>query len=446
MLAELAVAASVRSAYARPALRIVHAADLHIDSPLRGLSRYEGAPVARARSATREAFTRVIDTCLEHDARFLVLAGDVFDGDWKDAHTGLFFLAQLARLTPIGCRVLLLRGNHDFELTRALAWPSHVHEFSAPDGKGRGMHRSFVFPDENVVFHGVSYPTREVKESLLPHYPPKVAGMLNVGVLHTSATGARGASEHLTYAPCSPADLVGHGYEYWALGHVHTHQVLSREPWVVYPGNTQGRSVRETGPKGCVVIDVEGTSIARVEHVETDVMRWYDERLVLTADDGLDDLFARVRERLESIDASSGDRLCAVRLTLEGACSAHEAVIEAPERIVDQLRAEARQVSERVWLEKVELATSPVVPLETLRRAPGLIGDLLRHVEVLRTEEAESDLLTLGRALDPLAKKAKRELEELRIDLGDRDVLLRALADAEAILAHRLTAGEPSEG
>ena len=115
-------------------MKIVHAADLHIDSPLRGLERYEGAPVDRVRGATRAAFRNVVDLCVREQARFLVLAGDVFDSDWKDVSTGLFFVNELRRLREVGCRVVLLRGNHDFELTRALDYPDHVHEFTALDG------------------------------------------------------------------------------------------------------------------------------------------------------------------------------------------------------------------------------------------------------------------------------------------------------------------------
>ena len=252
-------------------MKIVHAADLHIDSPLKGLERYEGAPVERVRQATREAFKKVIALCLDERARFLVLAGDVFDGDWKDVNTGLFFLAQLSRLRAIGCDVLLLRGNHDFELTRALTYPEHVHEFSVAEGaKGARGRRTTVFSAEGVAFHGVSYGDRQVKESLLPSYPDPIAGMLNFGVLHTNATGS---TEHAVYAPCTVESLVAKGYDYWALGHVHGHAVLRERPFVVYPGNTQGRSVRELGPKGCVLIDVDDGAVRGVQFVETSVMR-----------------------------------------------------------------------------------------------------------------------------------------------------------------------------
>src|SRR6266511_4052139 len=96
-------------------MKFVHAADLHLDSPLRGLARYEGAPLQAIRGATRRAFENLIDLCLEEGAAFLLLAGDIFDGNWRDYSTGLFFAAQLSRLKATGIPVVLVRGNHDAE-------------------------------------------------------------------------------------------------------------------------------------------------------------------------------------------------------------------------------------------------------------------------------------------------------------------------------------------
>ncbi|MEO7096279.1 MAG: DNA repair exonuclease [Polyangiales bacterium] len=420
-------------------MKIVHAADLHIDSPMKGLERYEGAPVERVRQATREAFKNVIALCLRERARFLVLAGNVFDGDWKDVNTGLFFVSQLARLREVGCDVLLLRGNHDFELTRALTYPDHVHEFSvaAATVAFRGQ-RTFAFPSDGIAFHGVSYADRQVKDSLLPHYPAPLAGMLNVGVLHTNATGSL---EHAAYAPCTVGDLVSHGYDYWALGHVHGHAVLCEQPFVVYPGNTQGRNVREVGPKGCVLVDVDDDerTISGTQLVETSVMRWFDEELVLERDDDEHALLEAVRVRLGHVVARASSQLSAVRLTIRGGCRAHSVVVAQHERLVAEVRALANTHNGALWLEKVRFGTAPATPIPDLREAQGLVAELLRHTEALRGEERDDDLLRLALPLDPLKKRLRRELEELGLDLSDREFLGRVLDEAEALLAQRLT-------
>jgi len=415
-------------------MRFVHAADLHIDSPLVGLERYEGAPVSRVREATRDAFRNVVGLCLEEEARFLVLAGDVFDADWRDVNTGLFFVKELSRLRAVGCEVLLLRGNHDFDLTSKLDYPEHVHEFAPPGKRAARGARSHVFEADGIAFHGVSYPTRQVEESLLPSYPEPLSGILNVGVLHTNATGNR---SHESYAPCSVSDLVAKGYGYWALGHVHSHAVLHDDPFVVYPGNTQGRSAREAGAKGCVVaeVDDEGRRVERVRFAETDVMRYFVEAIRLDPDDDRDALIDRVRAGLDAIVARADGRLAAVRLVISGSARAHKDVATARDALVAQIRSEANDRGDAVWLERVDLATSPAIRIDELRESKGLLGELLRHIEHLRTDDGEPDLLRVASALAPLEKKIARDVG---LHVSDRAVLERILAQAEALLAERL--------
>ena len=106
------------------------------------------------------------------------------------------------------------------------------------------------FPELALSVHGQSFRTRDVLDNLVPAYPPPVAGHLNVGLLHTALTGRPG---HASYAPCTVEQLAAHGYDYWALGHVHERCEVSRDPWIVFPGNIQGRHSRETGAKGATL-------------------------------------------------------------------------------------------------------------------------------------------------------------------------------------------------
>lgn len=415
-------------------MKIVHAADLHIDSPLLGLARCEEALAQRIRNATREAFSNVIRTCIEHEASFLVLAGDVFDGDWKDFNTGLFFLRELRRLREVGCHTLLVRGNHDAQSTvsRALRWPENVKEFSSRAAE------TIIFENHGVVFHGLSYPEREFNKNVVPSYPERLAGLLNIGVLHTNAGGN---PDHDPYAPCAIAELVAKGYDYWALGHVHARTIHHENPWVVYPGNTQARHVRETGAKGCTVITVEGGQIESVEPVETDVVRYHVESVLLESDDNSDALSEKVRARLRDVSARTPGRLAAVRLCVEGNCQAHGAVVRNPQGILAQIHADALDVSDDLWLEKVELRTLPAVSIEALRSGSGLVADLLRRTEELR--QRKDELERLAAPLQALRKKCARELDEAGLDLSDAEVLSRWMSQAEALLAQQLT--EPGE-
>jgi DNA repair exonuclease SbcCD nuclease subunit len=255
-------------------MRFVHAADIHLDSPLRGLESYPGAPADEIRGATRAALVKLIELCLNERADFLLIAGDLFDLDWRDFHTALFVAQQLRRLESAGIPVFIILGNHDSyqEMSRRTPWPSNVTVFDHKQPE------SYPIEKLNVVVHGMSFPKREVCENLVPLYPEPVAGCFNIGLLHTNANGS---PNHDPYAPCSVQELVSKRYDYWALGHVHDFQILHQHPHVVYAGNPQGRHVRELGAKGIVLVHVSDGEVTELEFRETDVLRWFHETVHL---------------------------------------------------------------------------------------------------------------------------------------------------------------------
>ncbi len=397
---------------------VVHAADLHIDSPLRGLGRIEGAPVADIRLATRRAFVRLIDDCLERSAALLILAGDVFDGEWRDFNTGLFFVRQLARLRDVGARVVMLHGNHDAEstLSRHIPLPEHVHVLSAEAPE------TVEFEQLGLAVHGQSYISRVVVDNLAERYPPARRGLLNIGALHTNAVGA---SEHKNYAPCTVGQLVRHGYDYWALGHVHKRSVLHQQPWVVYPGNLQGRHVRETGPKGCTAITIEDGRIQDVRHRDMDVLRWAEVVIQLgpqtpafgapqpaaasDAPDSIEGLLARVRRRLTQVVYEAGGRPVIVRVVVTGATRLHARLAANPAPIQTQIRGVAADLGD-VWPEKIRFSTRPLQ-----RGAPS--RELLALHQALRDEFArlavdDGALANHLQALAPLSAGVAQYMEQ----------------------------------
>jgi DNA repair exonuclease SbcCD nuclease subunit len=397
-------------------MKFVHAADLHLDSPLRGLAAYEGAPVERVREATRKALHNLVDLCLKEQAAALLLAGDVFDGDWRDFSTGLYFVKELERLRPM--RVFIVRGNHDAvsEVTRQLTLPPHVHEFSDETAE------SVVLDELGLAVHGLSFTRRVENENLVPKYPAPIPGLFNIGVLHTSADGR---PPHHPYAPCRIEDLVQKGYDYWALGHVHAHEVLHQRPWIVFPGNTQGRHIKETGPKGCVVVTVDGRE-ARLKHVPLDVVRWELCEITLGEEDGTDALYARARETLDAARERADGRLCAVRLVVGGACRAHRQITDERHQVENELRALTFEWRDELWLEEIKLRTRPPLELEVLRASEGFLGELLRE-----------DKSALAPSLKALADRP--EIRDSGLDLSDPQVLAELGAEVEALLATRLT-------
>jgi DNA repair exonuclease SbcCD nuclease subunit len=150
--------------------KFVHAADIHLDSPLRGLSRYEGLPVEEIRKATRTAFDNLIRFACDEKVDFLIIAGDLYDGNWKDMSTGLYFASAMGRLASHGIQVYLVRGNHDAAsvLTRTLPPIPNVHIFSDVQAE------TFVLQDLGVALHGRSFTAQRVTEDMTPSYPVPV--------------------------------------------------------------------------------------------------------------------------------------------------------------------------------------------------------------------------------------------------------------------------------
>jgi DNA repair exonuclease SbcCD nuclease subunit len=366
-------------------MKFLHCADIHLDSPLTGLRARADLPPEITRHCTRRALAAMIDLALAEDVAFVVIAGDLYDGDWKDFSTGLFFAEQMRRL---GRPCYLLRGNHDARsiITSKLRLPDNVREFSSRTCE------TFSVPGLPVVLHGHSFPNRAVPEDLSATYPAARPGHLNIGVLHTSAEDP---GEHEPYAPCSPAALALKGYGYWALGHIHKRRELSRRPWIVFPGNLQGRHPNETGAKGCSIVTVEDTEIVDVTHRAVDVLRWAALEIDVT---GADEptLIARLADHVAAALADAEGRPILARLTLTGRTDLHDLWRTQADRLAAECRNAAIAADADLWVDSVRLRTEPVVRpmtgrLDELHAAytssledPALIAGLLEHLAALR--------------------------------------------------------------
>ena len=422
------------------AMRFIHAADLHIDSPLRGLSRYPGAPLERLRGATRRALERLVDLALAEQVDFVLLAGDLYDRDWPDFHTGLFVRSQMVRLGQAGIRVFIVQGNHDAHgvITRQVSWPDNVKLFSSRSAE------TVHWAEIGVAIHGRSFPDRAVPEDLVPDYPPAVPGCFNIGLLHTSLTGMEG---HDTYAPTSVAVLQTKGYDYWALGHVHQRQVVSQQPRVVYPGNMQGRHARETGAKGCELVTVQGADISS-QFTALEVVRWHQLELDISALAVLDDLQPYLAAQLQAAaQTAASDVLHAVRVVLTGESPLHALEAAQPGTLEAAVQAAAQDVlNADVWIERVRLALRSPIDRAQLAQGSDALAELVRSVDALAQDPvalAELCRSTLAEVFNKMPAEVTRTvaqdaaLDELpRLDRPQD--LLALLRDAEATLLVRL--------
>jgi DNA repair exonuclease SbcCD nuclease subunit len=416
-----------------PLFKFIHAADIHLDSPLVKLDAYEGAPAALIRGATRRAFENLVQAAIDEKAAFVLIAGDLYDGDWRDYNTGLCFVARMGRLREAGIPVVIAAGNHDAasSITRSLRLPENVRVFPAD------RPATFRLEGLDVAVHGQSFARPAVTADLSRSYPTAVPGCFNIGLLHTCATGREG---HAPYAPCTIERLCEKGYDYWALGHVHRRELLLEDPPVVFPGNTQGRHARETGPKGCLLVSVDGAGRPALDFKPLDVVRWEAAAVDASGVEGGNELLERFRAVLLQRLELNPDLLTVLRVTVAGETAAHDEIMGDPERWENEIRAVAvDEAGERAWVEKVRLHTRP--PRTRGVKAEGAVGELLALVEELACDpEALSGLAS---ELDDLEKKLPRELKEAAEGWrpGDPGWLKELLTEAEPMLIRRLLRG-----
>ena len=426
-------------------MRFLHTADLHIDSPLRGLSRYQGAPLERLRGATRRALERLVDLALDEQVDFLLIAGDLYDRDWQDFHTGLFVREQMVRLGRAGIAVFIVQGNHDARgvITRQIPWPDNVTVFSSRSAE------TVRLESLGVAIHGHSFPDREVPEDLVPGFPPAVPGYFNIGLLHTSLTGIGG---HDTYAPTTLDNLKSKGYDYWALGHIHVRQVVCERPRVVFPGNLQGRHARETGSKGCELVSVEGGCMT-TRFMPLAVVRWHQIDIDLQPVKTLDELPGLVRQALQLAVSGAGDLLHAVRVILSGETCLHALEACQPGTLGAAVQAAAQDVSGcDVWIEQVRLAICSPLDRSRLGQGDDALGELVRWVDLLAGDSLALETFCRNALADVLGRIPADVQAALMFEtagmandiprLDDGPALLALLRDAEATLLARLTSGD----
>lgn len=403
--------------------RFLHAADIHLDSPLRGLTGQEGNAAERVRTATRGALDALVGLAIEEKVDFMVIAGDLYDGDWRDYKTGLFFAAQMGRLNKADIPVYLLHGNHDAEsqITRRLDLPDNVHVF------GTRKPETFALGKLKVALHGQSFRERDITDNLVPDYPAPVSGAFNLGVLHTGLGGMGG---HENYAPCTIEDLTNKGYDYWALGHVHQASVLHEKPHIVFPGNLQGRHARETGAKGASLVTVEDGDIVGLTSVPCDVVRWAVLSVSLADAESFGDVIDRIHCAVGAAMTKADGRLLACRIVLEGRTAVHGQLVASEDRMLAEARAGALGLGDEVaWIEKVVINTEPEVDAETLAEREDAIGELQRLLL-----EATGDEALLAQIEEDIGKLVRQLPHEVRGAIDDSVLKAAVVGDVAALI------------
>lgn len=412
-------------------MRFIHAADIHLDSPLNGLSAYPDAPAEQLRSATRDAFTVLVDLAIAEEVDFMVIAGDLYDGSWRDFNTGIFFVKEMGRLKRADVPVYVLFGNHDAEseMTRKLELPDNVHVF------GANRPQTIIVDGLAVSLHGQSFKQRDVTTNLVTGYPAPTAGHFNIGVLHTALEGY---ASHATYAPCTVDELHAKGYDYWALGHVHEFEKWTGASTIVFPGNLQGRNVRERGRRGAVMASVSDSGDVTVERIYIDVLRWEHLTVDVSDCETLADVVQKTGRALEELLETDGEVPRAARITVEGNTRAHGELFGLEAQLRNEVLAQIASIgNERLWLEKVRIATKSLDSSKKLHERMDAFADLQTILEEAATDV--NFIEELKAALAPFAGKAPLDLQEVvplieKIRTGDLKELIDEVAPG--LLAH----------
>jgi DNA repair exonuclease SbcCD nuclease subunit len=404
----------------------LHAADLHLDTPFTSVGGYPAAVGEALREASLEAWASLVDEASRRKVAFVVLAGDIYDGAERGLRAQRAFLEGVTRLADEGIRTLLVHGNHDPVAegwTAVRTFPELVTAFPA-----HTVHTErFEAGGEAVAVHGTSYAVAATSDNLARRYPAADGGGFHLGLLHSNVGGP--TTGHADYSPCTLDDLRRPGYQYWALGHVHGRRVLCEgEPWVVYPGNLQGRSTKPTerGPKGAVVVSVTDGVAAAPEFVALDRIRFVDVEVSISPYGEV----ASLLDQLESLTSPSvhDGRSLVVRATVGGAGPLHEQLLSPARRaeVLEELRRRGTERTPFVWWQSISWETRGELAVVDLRQRDDFTADLLRTCE-------QGEAAIAGTWVDDLPAELRRELDDLLPD-GSHEAIWAA-AQAAALEA-----------
>jgi len=366
----------------------VHAADLHLDTPYEGVGAASPEVAAALREASLDAFDDLVRLTLDRKAAFLVLAGDIYDGAERGVRAQLRFLAGLRRLSEAGIAAFVVHGNHDpvGGWPGLREWPAGVRIFGSEQMEVATVERH---GEVLARVHGISYGRREVTENLALGFHPEAGPGFKVAVLHANVGGD---PAHGSYSPCALADLTSADFDYWALGHIHQHAVLHEgRPWVVYPGATQGRSLKpsERGAKGACVVHVEGGSVREVEAVAVDRVRFAGLEVDVAESDDIGGLRARLQAEAERLRGMADGRGMVVRAVVRGRGGVHADLRcgGGVDGLLRDLRDEYEGERPFLWLESIRDETRAEISLDVIRARDDFSAAFVRRVDDLLAED-----------------------------------------------------------
>lgn len=419
--------------------RFIHSADLHLDSPFKGISEVSDVVCKQLAEATFISFNNIIDLCIEKDVDFLLIAGDIYDGEDKSLRAQLRFRDGLRVLSGKGIDTFIVHGNHDplKGWSANLEWPERVHIFG-----GKNVEEIDEKKDGETICKvcGISYLKKDTQTNLSTKFPTKSnTDPFTIGLLHCNLGSDTG---HDPYAPCTLDDLIDHNFDYWALGHIHKRSEVNEDPLIIYSGNPQGRNPREDGIKGCYLVEVESDGSIDTNFLPTDTVRWYVKEIDINDMKTEDDLITALFTLIEDVCADNDEisSICRVILTGRGLLHSRLARKGVLDDILLRLHEEEEISSPFVWIESIKDRTSSEIDRDGLMRRKDFIGDMLKIYEDYYSLRVPVD--ELKESLEPLFQShgGRKNLKDY-----DKDELIELLKKAEAFCLSKLQGEDRNE-
>ena len=413
--------------------RFVHAADLHLDTPFTGIARVAPELAERLRDASLEAFDNLVELTIDRGASFLIISGDIYDGPERGLRAQLRFLRGLERLAEHQVAVFVIHGNHDpLDGWSAIRnWPWNVTVFPGDQVQALAVQSN---GDRLATIYGISYASNETSENLAVRFVREDAPGIHVAILHCHVLGSEGIPSEAAapYSPCSVADLQSIGMDYWALGHIHQRQNLAESPWIVYPGNLQGRSFKssERGAKGAVLVEASTEGIDNIEFLPLDRIRCKELVIDIGAIADIPSLERAIIQRGQSLQEENENRDLLLQITLTGRGGLHDELHRPGNPILgDLLDAVRDEVSERrpfLWFDRITDNSAGVIDRAAIAQRSDFSGDLARMADEMAADPARIRAIT--DELMPQLRRARVAQWVPEIESADPVLLLR---DAE---------------
>jgi len=383
-------------------IRFIHTADLHLDTPFKGLSSLNSELANRLKQSSLKSYDRIIQLCVENQVDFLIIAGDIFDSDQHSLTAQLTFVEGLKKLSALKIQTYFVCGNHDpfSSWLPTLTLPDKVFRFS-PDEVEK-----FAFEKKGQILadlYGISFPRKEIKRNLANLFKRRQPqAPVSIGVLH-GTTGTPG--KHENYAPFSKSDIEGKGFDYWALGHIHkSHVIKENQPAIVYPGNPQGRDFGETGERGCYLVEIEAGSKPVLQFLPTQQIRFEEIEVDLTGLETLNPMPEKILQTIKLVSGYNENTDLIIRVSLKGKTPLNNELnkpgvaMELAGFLNENIR---NYTSTFVWIDRIRIETLPEISLDELKKSGDFPAEILKIIDMYQ-EESEKTKTIIEQFYDEL--------------------------------------------